>query len=345
MNRQELIKELFPDGVDPLWCPLLTHYIIRHGRVVVDPRRIAAQVRTLTPYVHQFLLAGSTGDGWNLDAQQFDDLLSFAAHEAYWDPNVRFLVGGLAGSTPEVLRRAQTIRAHLGDSRTPSFAGIAVCPPVGPQVTQDAIREHYARVSLASAMPIAAYQLPQVTGCEIAPDTFAVLAASYPNIYLFKDSSGTDAIVHAARGLDGVVMVRGAEDRYVESLKSFGGDYDGLLLSTANILSYSLRSLVDMANAGERDIAVRLSAKMAGLVLRLFDVVKSCPSGNAFSNVSRAVDHLLAHGACWSRVEPPMLFDGSRFPSDVLFEVAAIFEAEEGIPEQGYFIHRYVGLE
>jgi hypothetical protein len=40
-----------------------------------------------------------------------------------------------------------------------------------------------------------------------------------------------------------------------------------------------------------------------------------------------------------------MLFDGSRLPTEVLFDVAAIFEAEEGLPEQGYFIHRYVGLE
>mgnify|MGYP000975923335 CR=1 FL=1 len=43
MERQELIAELFPAGIDPLWCPLLTHYIVRHGRVAVDRRRIAAQ--------------------------------------------------------------------------------------------------------------------------------------------------------------------------------------------------------------------------------------------------------------------------------------------------------------
>jgi 4-hydroxy-tetrahydrodipicolinate synthase len=302
MNRPELIKQLFPDGLDTLWCPLLTHYVVRHGRVTVDPRRIAAQMRTLTPYVHQFLLAGSTGDGWNLDAQQFDDLLSFAAHEAYWSPDARFLVGALARSTPGVLRRGQAIRAHLGDSRVRGFVGIAVCPPVGVEVSQESIRSHYGRVSGALAIPIAAYQLPQVTGCRIAPGTLAELAEAYPNIYLFKDSSGTDEVVLAGNSLDGIVTVRGAESQYAESLKSLGGPYDGLLLSTANVLSYSLRSLVDMAAAGERELAGRVSDKLTRLVGRLFDVVKSCPSGNVYSNVNRAVDHLLAHGLYWSRV-------------------------------------------
>jgi dihydrodipicolinate synthase/N-acetylneuraminate lyase len=345
MQRKELIAELFPGGVDPLWCPLLTHYIVRHGRVAVDRRRIAAQMRTLAPYVRQFLLAGSTGDGWSLDPQQFDELLTFAAHEAYWTPDARFLVGALAPSTQEVLRRAQAIRTHLGDARVRGFAGVAVCPPVGANVSQHAIHDHYVRVSRAMGMPLAVYQLPQVTGCRIEPETFAAITAECPGIYLFKDSSGTDEIARTGSGLDGIVAVRGAEGNYFEALKPAGGPYDGLLLSTANFIAYSLRTLVDMVSAGERELAARLSGKLTRLVARLFEIAKACPSGNAFSNVSRAVDHLLAHGAYWSRVEPPMLQDGSRLPAEVLAEVAAVFEREEGIPEQGYFLHRYVGLE
>ena len=105
MNRKELLEQTFPDGVDPLWCPLLTHYIVRHSHVTVDRRRIAAQLRTLTRYVRRFLLGGSTGDGWDLNPQQFNDLLAFAEHEAYWPWDVRFLVGALCPSTAEVVRR------------------------------------------------------------------------------------------------------------------------------------------------------------------------------------------------------------------------------------------------
>ncbi len=345
MNRRELIARAFPEGIDPLWCPLLTHYIVRHGRVTVDPRRMAAQLRSLCPYVRQFLLGGSTGDGWNLDPQQSNDLVSFAAHEAYWPRGLRFLIGVLAASTPEVIRRATAVVGRLGDGRAPGFVGVAVCPPVKPGATQEEIREHYARLCSVIHVPVAVYQLPQVTGCRIAPETFARLVGDHANIFLFKDSGGTDEVAKAGQGLDGVVLVRGAEGRYVESLKSAGGAYDGLLLSTANVFAYSLRNLVDMAAAGERDVALRVSSRLTRLVERIFGIVRACPSGNPFSNANRAVDHLVAHGAYWSRVEPPMLFDGSRLPTEILEAVAAVYDEEEGIPEQGYFLHRYVGMD
>ncbi len=345
MNRQELIGQLFPKGVDTLWCPLLTHYIVRHGRVTVDPRRIVAQMRNVVPHVSQFLVAGSTGDGWNLDPQQFNDLLLFTARDAYWTIDSKFLFGALAPTTSDVIRRGHTIISKLGEDRVPGFIGIAVCPPVNPKATQDEIREHYDRICHALNVPIAVYQLPQVTGCRIEPKTLAALIASHPNIYLFKDTSGEDTIAKAGEGLDDVIVVRGAESDYVESLKCGGGAYDGLLLSTTNVFSYSLRNLVDTAVAGDREAALRASKRLTTLVKRLFDAVAACPSGNAFSNMNRAVDHIIAHGPHWDRVEPPMLFDGSRITKDILAEVAAIFDKEEGIPEQGYFIHRYVGLE
>ena len=49
---------------DPLWVPLLTQWRAAAQGVAVDPDRIAAHVRAIKPAVRQFLLAGSTGDGW-----------------------------------------------------------------------------------------------------------------------------------------------------------------------------------------------------------------------------------------------------------------------------------------
>lgn len=339
------MQVLFPDGVDRLWCPLLTHYIVRYGNVTVDPRRMAAQMRTLVPHVHQFLIGGSTGDGWNLDSRQFNDLLTFAAHEAYWTIDSKFLFGALAPTTPEVIRRAHTIVAKLGEDRVPGFIGVAVCPPSKPDATQAEIREHYDRICHAVQAPIAVYQLPQVTGCRIEPGTLMDMVAAHPNIVLFKDSSGVDDLAGADLAAEGVIAVRGAEGKYAESLRCLGGLYDGLLLSTTNILCYSLRNLVNMAAAGERDVALKASQRLTSLWERLVEALRPCGSANVFSNVSRAVDHIVAHGPHWSRVETPMLYDGSRITRNVLAEVAAIWDKEEGTPEQGYFIHRYVGLE
>jgi dihydrodipicolinate synthase/N-acetylneuraminate lyase len=306
---------------------------------------MAAQMRTLTPYVHQFLLAGSTGDGWDLDDQQFDELLSFAVHDAYWSAESRFLIGALGRSTHQVVRRGQAILDKLNQHALPGFVGIAVCPPVRSFASQSDIHDHYVEVVEAVGLPVAMYQLPQVTGCQIEPETFGRLLASHPSIYLLKDSSGDDLLARANTRPKDVVLVRGAENHYAESLKCGGGVYDGLLLSTANAFSYSLRSIVDTVKAGELVLARRRSSQLSAMVARLFEIAAACPSGNAYSNVSRAVDHVLAHGPYWCRVEPPMLFDGSRLPPNVLAEVTAIYNEEEGIPEHGYFLHRYIGLE
>jgi 4-hydroxy-tetrahydrodipicolinate synthase len=345
MERHQLIHDLFVDGIRALWCPLLTHYIVRRDRVTVDRRRMAAHMRTLTPYIDQFLLGGSTGDGWDLTPQQFDDLLTFAAHESYWPLGARFLVGALGRTTTDVIRRGQTARSKLGDGRAPGFIGLAVCPPVMPEAMQREIHEHYARICASTETPIAVYQLPQVTGCRIEVQTLRSLVEQHANIFLLKDSSGDDDLAASRADLDGVIVVRGAEGRYAESLRSGNGPYDGLLLASTNFLAYSLRSVVEMADAGEAELARRRSRQMTAMIQRLLGVVAACPVGNGFSNMARAVDHLLAHGQYWPRVEPPMLYDGSRLPDKVLKTVAAIYDEMEGIPEQGYFLHRYIGLE
>jgi len=306
---------------------------------------MAAHLRTIAPHVNQFLLAGSTGDGWDLDAQQFNDLLAFATHRPYWEGDARFFIGALARSTQDVLRKGEIILRQVGRGQAPGFLGIAVCPPVSPGASQRRILEHYHRVITALDVPLAVYQLPQVTGCTIEPETFAELAAAHPRIILFKDSSGTDAVARADAGRSGVIMVRGAEGAYVESLRVAGGYYDGLLVSTANILAYSLRNVVEMAEAGETEIALRRSRRITRLVSALFEVMNNCSSGNVYSNVNRAVDHLLAHGAFRTHVEAPLLFDGSRLPGDKLTDAAIVYEAEEGLPERGYFLHRYIGIE
>lgn len=325
---------------DPLWCPLLTHYCVRDGRCTVDRRRMAAQMRTLAPHVRQFLLAGSTGDGWDLDARQFDDLLSFATHAPYWAPGARFLVGALGPRTIDVLRRGQAIRTKLADTAAPGFIGIAVCPPVRRGATQELIRTHFASIADGLGLPMAVYQLPSVTQCEIEPATMAALAAEHRNIRMFKDSSGTDAVARAHADGNGLLLVRGAEGDYADALRACGGPYDGLLLSTCNVLYRPLRALVDRLASGRQDAARRESDRLTKLVQRLFEAAAGCATGNPYSNVNRAVDHLLAHGAHWQRVEPPMLADGGRLSHDVLAEVAAIYDEQESIPQRGYFVHR-----
>src|SRR2546422_147177 len=74
-QRQELLARLFPDGVPTLWCPMITHY---RSDGAIDGGRMAAHLKHLSPYIKGFLIPGSTGDGWELDAEEVRQLLEIA---------------------------------------------------------------------------------------------------------------------------------------------------------------------------------------------------------------------------------------------------------------------------
>ena len=73
---------------DRLWVPLLTHWRGGPGSAgdgrdggtaaaaaVVDAERMAAHVRAIAPWVRQFMLAASTGDGWDIGADAWSEVV------------------------------------------------------------------------------------------------------------------------------------------------------------------------------------------------------------------------------------------------------------------------------
>ncbi|HEX7969755.1 MAG TPA: dihydrodipicolinate synthase family protein [Stellaceae bacterium] len=314
--------------------PLLTHYR-RHDGVAVDRERMAAHVASLRPHVRQFLLAGSTGDGWELELGHLLDLAALARDAGVFDPASRVLFGLLRRSTDEVVEWAAALERDFKSEGMPAadFAGFAVCPPADAHAGQDAIRRHYERVLEATSRPIAVYELPQVTGCAIAPSTLRALAAN-PRITMFKDSSGADTVARAGP-IEGVVMLRGAEGDYVEALRP-EGPYDGWLLSTANVFAEDFRRILRLRDAGKADQARDISALLSRQIAALFKAAGEVPFGNAFSNANRAGDHLLAHGSAWRSAPAPLTVSGHPLPRDLLAEAAQILARHPGIPERGY---------
>jgi 4-hydroxy-tetrahydrodipicolinate synthase len=121
---------------DALWVPLLTHY--RTGAksgtpARVDPERMAAQVRAISPAVRQFLLAGSTGDGWELDFYAFMDIVDLSRRQDVFG-GTRILYGVLRSTTEEVIDWAVRLEASLAEDGAPAgeYDGLAICPPVYP---------------------------------------------------------------------------------------------------------------------------------------------------------------------------------------------------------------------
>ncbi len=323
-TRAEWHARLFPRGIPPLWCPLLTHY---RDDGSLDRERVTAHLRHLAPQVKGFLIPGSTGDGWEMSDVEIRELLGLAQEQTA-QLGLHLLIGVLKTDDAEAKR-------VIAEPRSGEFTGFTVCPPQGKELSQETIRDAMAGV-LELGFPTALYQLPQVTQNEMSPETLAELAARFPNFILFKDTSGADRVANSGRDFGGVFLVRGAEGDYARWLKAGGGPYDGFLLSTANCFGRELHQLIELLGAGRRDEAQRLSERLSAVVKEVFALVAGVPDGNAFANANKAMDHFFAHGPKAANVTPPRLHAGSRLPVEVIRQTGAALKRHDFMPAAGY---------
>lgn len=313
---------------DPLWVPVLTHYDATPERRL-DRERTAAHLSHIAPYVRQYLIAGTTGDGWEMSDQTLADWIDLAQTPGVLTKDQTVLFGAFGDTTDAVIERAQMIeRTIAAKPLAASYAGLTVCAPVSKDATQDEIAEHFRRILAATTSPIAIYQLPQVVHCEIAPDTFAMLAGS-ERITLFKDTSGEDRVAKSGVSTGTAKLLRGAEGDYAAHVKKPDGAYDGWLLSTANGLAPQLRAIADKSAAGDWKEAATASDALTKLVASLFAAADGLPFGNPFSNSNRAVDHILAYGTDFRNV-PAMTASGETLPDAFLSAIEALLK-EAGI--------------
>jgi hypothetical protein len=226
-------------------------------------------------------------------------------------------------------KTAQDALSQLG------VVGFTVCPPKGARLSQANIRDALGEV-LERGHPTALYQLPQVTQNEMTPETVRFLADTYPNFYLFKDSSGRDTVARSKMDLGGVFLVRGAEGASARSLRESKGPYDGLLLSTANVFAPELHRIIGLLEDGRSEEAEALSKRIEPVVQQTFALVSDFKTGNAFTNANKVLDHIMAFGPAASEHEPPLLYSGVRLPAAYVKKASGYLDAAGLFPKEGY---------
>ena len=341
-KRQALIKKLFPSGIPRLWCPLLTHYRPDGG---IDFDRMHVHFNHVVPWVKGFLIPGSTGDGWELTEDETLEVADFAIKQAR-TREINLLLGVLKADVETMKRTISSMIKMLQENPTGKedagqilqanhVCGFTICPPRGKSLTQHQIEAGLCAV-LDMGMPIALYQLPQVTENEVAPETFGMLVQRYSNLVFFKDSSGQDSIATSDIYKGGVFLVRGAEGNYAQWLTGTGGCYDGFLLSTANCFSRNFSSLIESLEKNDEEKAREISERLTMVVSEVFALVQPLPYGNPFTNANKAIDHFFAFGPLANATEGPMLHEKIRIPHDVIQATGAILTHYNLMPEKGY---------
>ena len=168
----------------------------------------------------------------------------------------------------------------------------------------------------------------------MTPELVAGLAERFPNLLLFKDSSGRDEVVLSGR--IGVTLLRGAEGDYAQWSKAHGGAYDGFLLSSANAFPAQLATVLEHLQHGRVAQAERCSAAISAAVADAFAAVVEVRQGNAFTNANKALAHIMAYGRDALEAPPPRLYAGSHLPRSILKVVMESLTHHGLLPERGY---------
>jgi dihydrodipicolinate synthase/N-acetylneuraminate lyase len=344
--RMNLVKDLFPERVPRLWCPPLMHYT---DSGAFDRRRIRSHFVHMLPYSKSYLVPSSTGDGWELSVSEIDDIVDFFVKELR-DLKIRFLTGVLRPDADDAVRDIKKIVGHLiditgtGDANraldVSGVCGFAVCPPKGKELSQDFIAAKLQSI-LDLGLPVALYQLPQITENEIAPETFERLALNYSNLYLFKDTSGRDKVLCSGVKTGGVFFVRGGEGDYFGWYKykgdSDGRKYDGFLLGSVNSFAREYHRMLGCLDEGNIKEADRISGMLTALVRNAMVRAEKIPFGNAFANSNRAFDHFFAYGSEAARRPPPMTHSLKPLPCDYIEYIHDLLDQYGMLPAEGYF--------
>lgn len=343
-DRAELILRLFPAGVPSLLCPPITHY---DAEGALDPARTRAHMAVVAPRAPCLLVPGSTGDGWELSPGEVRRLLEIHAGLA-GDLGYSILVGALHPDAGEarraVLDRLDLFKALAGTANAERalsasrVAGFTVCGPSGADLTQEEIEDALRRI-LDLGLPTAVYQLPQVTKNEISPAVMERLIGEFPNLWMVKDTSGSDRLVRSGIRRRGVVFVRGAEGDFAVWLAERDGEaerkYDGFLLSSANAFAPHLVQMIRLHRSGERSAAAELSGRMDEVVRAVFAEAAPLPFGNPFSNANKALDHVLAWGGA-DRAPAPATHSGALLPAGLLSAAEVSLRRGGFLPARGY---------
>lgn len=339
IERQELIKKLFPKAFPKLWCPLLTHY---KSDGTIDFERICKHLDFIMPHCNSFLIPGSTGDGWELNFEEFKSLINFIFNYAP-KKEINILIG-LLQTDDEKLKQnlkyalefleTKNFSPDAKDYKPSRFKGFVICPPKGKNLAQEKIK-NYLENFLKLNYPVSLYQLPQITENEMTPETVEYLTGKYPNVFMLKDSSGEDKVAKTGLNYAGLKLIRGAELNYSAWLKCCGGIYDGFLLSTANCFAKEFTDVIERLVQGNQDEADNISIKLTKVIGEVFKLASILPFGNAFTNANKLIDHINAYGKNHQEFPPPKTHSGINLPKELLSKTYDLlykngFEIEKG---------------
>ncbi|MBR2823740.1 MAG: 4-hydroxy-tetrahydrodipicolinate synthase [Clostridia bacterium] len=205
--------------------------------------------------VAALIVAGTTGEGSTLSAEEHGRLIALAVETA--KGRVQVIAGTGSNDTAAAIRKTRAACDAGADA-------VLLVTPYYNKTTQRGLEAHYRAIADASDRPCILYNVPGRTGLNMLPETVAALA-DHPRIAAVKEASGNISQVARIRKLcgDQVAIYSGNDDQTLPIL-SLGAL--GVISVASNVLPREMTRLCELWFAGK-------TREAEALQLRLLDVM------------------------------------------------------------------------
>ena len=168
--------------------------------------------------------------------------------------------------------------------------GILLVSPYYNKATQKGLYRHFKTVADSVKVPAILYNVPSRTGCNLLPDTVAVLA-KHPNVAAIKEASGNmGQVVELAAKCGDDIAIYSGEDGITLPILSMGGQ--GCISVASNVVPRTMVSLADTFFRGDVAEAARMQRELWPLIHLLFCEVNPIPAKAAVSAMGYGQEHI-----------------------------------------------------
>ena len=212
------------------------------------------------------ITVGTTGEGSTLNDAEHKDVISFCVER-------------VAGRVPVIAGTGSNDTAYsISLSKFACEAGVdglLLVTPYYNKATQQGLIASFSAIADASTKPCILYNVPSRTGCNIAPETCAVLA-EHENIVAIKEASGNISQVAKIAQLcgDKLDIYSGNDDQIIPIL-SLGGK--GVISVLSNLLPKQTSQMCHLFMEGQTEKALNMQLEYLSLVDALFSEVNPIP--------------------------------------------------------------------
>lgn len=231
--------------------------------------------------IDAIVAVGTTGEGSTLTDEEHKEAIKFCVD------TVAGRVPVIAGTGSNDISYAIELTKYACEAGADAMLLVT---PYYNKATQKGLIASFTAIADASTKPCILYNVPSRTGCNILPETCAVLA-KHENIVAIKEASGNISQIAKVAQLCGndIDIYSGNDDQIIPVL-SLGGK--GVISVLSNIMPKETSDMCKLYMNGKTKEALKLQLDLLPLINQLFSEVNPIPVKAACSAMSLCENYL-----------------------------------------------------